>query len=777
MAGATTFNISSGGSLSLGGALNLGSNALTITGNNNLTLSGVITGTATSSITDTDSATTTLSGNNTPFLGPININAGILAAGANNALGVGTGAVTVASGAALGLTNNVNYTTAQTVSITGSGPGGNGAVEGLSGTNSFAGTITVSSGDEYLGAIGGTTTLSTPINLATNNLFLVGSGGNLTLSGAITGPTTSTITQNGTGTDTIAHNNSAGFAGSTVINQGVLAVAANGALGNGSGSVTVNSGGGLGLTGDVTYATVQPVSIAGIGTIGNGAIENLSGTNSFAGPLTLAGNSTIGSDAGTLTLSGNIALNGWSLTATGAGSTTVSSIISGTGSTVINNALNGAYFASSQLTGNTPGDYLFNPANTNYIGNLVPSIVTPTAQINFSNISGNSFAPYANVGGTNVAASWTGFINITQTGTYDFESASDDDSVIYIATSPGQGQPVNYTTPVVNNVSGAGGHASPGPAPTGSVTFTTTGLYAIEVDYWQGGGGASEVLTWDPTGMGNFAVIPASAFSFNSPGTNAVVKTGSGTLTLSGNNTYAGTTTINAGTVVAANNNALGSPTGGGVTVNIGADLALPATGGITLSAAKTLTLNGAGPIGNGAIENLGGANTVASTIQLGSSSSIGSDGNTLTVAGSIALNGETLTATGAGNTTISGVISGSNSALIPGLNGQYYDNITVPGNGQGAELGFLSTLTPAVSEILTGSNTAAPNSAPAGSMINLTDISQAANDSFTDALTAGGAPGPNFDPPTTSPPSGPATSPSPPPPGAAARTRSPSPS
>src|SRR5205823_13141177 len=94
-----------------------------------------------SSITDTNTATTTLTGNNAPFLGPININAGILAAGANNALGVGTGAVTVASGAALGFTNNVNYTTAQPVSITGSGPGNNGAVEGLGGPNTFAGTI------------------------------------------------------------------------------------------------------------------------------------------------------------------------------------------------------------------------------------------------------------------------------------------------------------------------------------------------------------------------------------------------------------------------------------------------------------------------------------------------------------------------------------------------------------------------------------------------------------------------------------------------------------
>ena len=174
------------------------------------------------------------------------------------------------------------------------------------GTNSFAGPITVASGDEYLGAIGGSTSLSTAVNLATNNLFLVGSGGNLALSGTITGPSTSTITKNGTGTDTISNNNSASFAGSTIVNQGVLAVSADGALGNGSGAVTVKNGGGLGFSGGVTYATAQPVSIIGFGTTGNGAIENLSGTNSFAGPITLALNATIGSDSRhSLTLSGN----------------------------------------------------------------------------------------------------------------------------------------------------------------------------------------------------------------------------------------------------------------------------------------------------------------------------------------------------------------------------------------------------------------------------------------------------------------------------------------
>ncbi len=84
---------------------------------------------------------------------------------------------------------------------------------------------------------------------------------------------------------------------------------------------------------------------------------------------------------------------------------------------------------------------------------------------------------------------------------------------------------------------------------------------------------------------------------------------------------------------------------------------------------------------------------------------------------------------------------------------------------------------TPAVTEPLTGSNTAPPNNAPAGSAIVLNQISETANDSFTDALTTGGASGPQYWPRPASAPSGSDRLPSRAPPGAAAPVRCPSPS
>jgi autotransporter-associated beta strand protein len=68
-----------------------------------------------------------------------------------------------------------------------------------------------------------------------------------------------------------------------------------------------------------------------------------------------------------------------------------------------------------------------------------------------------------------------------------------------------------------------------------------------------------------------------------------LIKNGFGTLVLSGNNTYSGDTSINAGTLIITTNNGLGKDNGGIVTVNGGATLDLynVAVG------AKPITLNG----------------------------------------------------------------------------------------------------------------------------------------------------------------------------------------
>ena len=46
----------------------------------------------------------------------------------------------------------------------------------------------------------------------------------------------------------------------------------------------MNSGGALAFAGGVNYTIAEPTTISGSGPAGNGAIENISGTNSLAAP-------------------------------------------------------------------------------------------------------------------------------------------------------------------------------------------------------------------------------------------------------------------------------------------------------------------------------------------------------------------------------------------------------------------------------------------------------------------------------------------------------------
>jgi autotransporter-associated beta strand protein len=143
-----------------------------------------------------------------------------------------------------------------------------------------------------------------------------------------------------------------------------------------------------------------------------------------------------------------------------------------------------------------------------------------------------------------------------------------------------------------------------------------------------------------------------------------LVKQGTGSLTLSGANTYTGPTTINAGAIVVANSSALGTSTYGN-TVASGA--ALQFQGGVTLTEGQ-FSVTGAGVGGTGALRNLSGTNTLAAAIDLAGSTTVAADAGTLTVAGQVNLgSGNTLTVAGAGNVTFSDAINNSSNIAQTG--------------------------------------------------------------------------------------------------------------
>jgi fibronectin-binding autotransporter adhesin len=141
--------------------------------------------------------------------------------------------------------------------------------------------------------------------------------------------------------------------------------------------------------------------------------------------------------------------------------------------------------------------------------------------------------------------------------------------------------------------------------------------------------GASGDVAWTlaSSGGATLTLAKASGSPTISTGTNATIsaevvgsagltKTGSSTLTLSGNNTaFTGAININTGTLLVGNSNALGTGTGA---ITIAANTNLNVNSGITLAQTGVITMvsSGNAPTGRSTI-NLTGTATISNNIQL----------------------------------------------------------------------------------------------------------------------------------------------------------------
>src|ERR1043166_1061184 len=123
------------------------------------------------------------------------------------------------------------------------------------------------------------------------------------------------------------------------------------------------------------------------------------------------------------------------------------------------------------------------------------------------------------------------------------------------------------------------------------------------------------------------ATISGAISNGGTGGTIALAKSGSGTLTLSGANSYTGATSVTSGTLKLGAAGALGNGTSNtsGVTVSSGAVLDL---GGFTPTANVNLNLNGTGISSGGALTNSGSAATYGGTVTLQSDRRIGGSGD-----------------------------------------------------------------------------------------------------------------------------------------------------
>ena len=221
-----------------------------------------------------------------------------------------TGAVTAESTntfTTLNISGNNNFTLTGGATLT---------VNGILKSGNTAGGATISAGTGIQAGSGAELVIRTD-----------GVNDALTVSSPILNNGGNALTKTGAGTLTLSSASNA-YTGTTTINGGTLIAAANAALGTQRGRDDRRWRGHAGFQGTTTYSTTEALSINGSGDAANGrsaAIDNISGTNSFAGAITLGSASTVGSTSGSLlTLSGNITGATQNLTLNGAGSGTIS---------------------------------------------------------------------------------------------------------------------------------------------------------------------------------------------------------------------------------------------------------------------------------------------------------------------------------------------------------------------------------------------------------------------------------------------------------------------
>lgn len=498
-----------------------------------------------------------------------------------------------------------------------------------------------------------------------------------------------TLTKSGTGRTVILNSN--GYNGATTVSAGVLNIRHANALGSTVAGTAVSVDAALEIQGGIT--TAEPITINGTGVTNGGALRSVSGNNVITGPLELASASQVAVDADSLTLAsvsgalgltktgtGSLVLTGASAASsvtveagtlhvgTTTGTSTTATLGSGTSVT-----LNGSSNLTLRRTDATLVDVVGAIGGS---GSLTLQGINPSTN-NASQYNLNNASTYS--GGTTVINSRANVNNATAFGT-GAVTVGANGGVLFGTTS--------LTTTNDFNIGGLGWTETSGLL--GAIRLNTTTL----------SGNINLTSNARITGAGSSTI---SGVISGSHGLDFFEDTVIGTITLSGANTYTGTTVVNSmgatplalPNLIVANNNALGSTSAGTTvfgTASTTTGTLLSLANGITVTD-ETLTLD---PVASGYRASLATSDNATATWDgnivlngsgglafhaIGASSNLtvgGSDADTVTGSNSLILRGS---GTGTVNSTLSH--SGSLAKTDASVWTIGSENNSYPGNTQ----------------------------------------------------------------------------------------------
>jgi len=589
--GNTTINA---GTVEIGSAGRLGggsysgnianSGTLIYSGTNNQTLSGIISGSGV--LTQNASSRLTLSGNNS-YSGNTTINTGTVEIGSAGRLGGGSYSGNIANSGTLIYSGTNNQTLSGIISGTGVLTQNASSRLTLSGNNSYSGNTTINTGTVEIGSAGRLGGGSYSGNIANSGHFILGSNSNQTLSGQISG--NGAITKNGSGILTL--NGSNNYSGNTTFNAGTVIIGNATGLGA-SGNITFGGGSlqyGAGIITDISSRIKNSGSAILIDTNSNnvafaGAVDSTNSgglTKNGSGVLTLSGNSsytgTTSINTGTILIghanglgtTGNITFSGGGLQYESGITQDLSSRIKNSGSAIlVDTNSNNVTFASAVDSTNSGG---FTKNGTGTLTLNATNAYTGTTTINTGALQ---------IGAAGLLGSGNYSGNIVNSGSFIFGSNSNQTLGGAISgsgalTKNGSGvltltgsnnysgnTTLNTGTVVIGHANAAGTGKIFQTNGTSLLKIDTTGTITNDMSVYKVQSAQSATLSGDITvNNAEWDVNTGTTLTISGDidGSGGVTKTGGGTLVLSGNNTYASATVINAGTLNAASVNALGS--------------------------------------------------------------------------------------------------------------------------------------------------------------------------------------------------------------------------